>query len=535
MPGDSSEYKIKFTTVADGSGAAQTKQDLEAVASGMGDVVDDTEKAEKAFGKAAESGEKLNETQERAAKILGNLRSAHHAVHGAMDLMKGDLTGLAVEGRVATEIFEGMLGPLAPLLLVITTLTSIAMPMLEKAMEGQEKATEEANKALEEQNQKIDDRVEKGLEVAVKKETDAIKLQIDAEKELDGWYQSNEAHAKTALSDATALIDATTKLTIAKLEAQKIQALESASSDSERHAIEAEYKQKELSVTDHSDEVKYQVEKAVAQREAMGKRDQLSNAQDQLSGLRSQRDAFSSRAQSAAEEASEYGIKPDEQGSFADAWKQALSERVEAMKALNDGQRKGVAPARMNELAQAVAEAIKKARVAFVADYYQKSNETNGKELDGRIAELSKQVGDLQSALDSAQSKIDQLDLGRQGGHQENVNKANEANDAAGKQRFTDWQKDDDKDAEKLKKEEKAQIEQISGLIEASGNKETIAQLRKIVELDKNDLAKELADLLKLHISNATENNKAIKAEVKAIREEIHKNKMSLVNGGGYQ
>ena len=47
--------------------------------------------------------------------------------------------GVAAEGRVATEVFEGMLGPLAPILLIMSTITMLAVPMIEKWQEQQDK------------------------------------------------------------------------------------------------------------------------------------------------------------------------------------------------------------------------------------------------------------------------------------------------------------------------------------------------------------------------------------------------------------
>jgi hypothetical protein len=122
------DSKIKITTEIDPTGAQV----------GGDQVIDKVRQVEK---ETHESAEKLN------VDVLGNLRSVHHLVGGLIELGEGGtaaIGGLAAEGRVATEVFEGMLGPLAPILLVLTTITQIAIPMVTHAIEEHRKKEEEA-------------------------------------------------------------------------------------------------------------------------------------------------------------------------------------------------------------------------------------------------------------------------------------------------------------------------------------------------------------------------------------------------------
>jgi len=126
---------------------------------------------------------------------LGNLRSVHHLLTGLFELGQGGQAafgGLAMEGRIATEVFEGMLGPLAPIALAITTITALAVPMLQQWQEHLTKiadakdSTNDLKEAATDYKDEIDAILasQKQVEDSDKRQLDAIKGKVTAEAEL---------------------------------------------------------------------------------------------------------------------------------------------------------------------------------------------------------------------------------------------------------------------------------------------------------------------------------------------------------------
>jgi hypothetical protein len=140
MENEPTDGYVKIGAFIDSSGAR----------AGAEETVQAIDKVEK---KTAESGEAAD------ISVLGNLRSVHHLVGGLIELGEGGtaaIGGIAAEGRVATEVFEGLLGPLAPILLILTTITQIAIPMFEK-LEDERKKVEDGKQGVDDYAQKWKD------------------------------------------------------------------------------------------------------------------------------------------------------------------------------------------------------------------------------------------------------------------------------------------------------------------------------------------------------------------------------------------
>lgn len=181
MADASDEFRIKATIDTSGASA------------GADQLVGDVNKIGAATGEAGETAKVGGEKLDTAA--LGNLRSVHHLLTGLMELGQGGtaaIGGLAAEGRVATEVFEGMLGPLAPIALAFTTITMLAVPMIEKWQEHLTKiadakdSTGDLKAAAASYKDEIDAILEsqKLIEQSDKNQLEAIKGMAAAEAEL---------------------------------------------------------------------------------------------------------------------------------------------------------------------------------------------------------------------------------------------------------------------------------------------------------------------------------------------------------------
>ena len=343
--------------------------------------------------KTEEAGEGFN------TAVLGNLRSVHHLVGGLIELGEGGsaaIGGLAAEGRVATEVFEGMLGPLAPILLILTTVTQIAIPLFTKAIEEQKKKQDEANEALEKQNEKLDELKDKHVE-------ESIKLEAEATEELAKQYKASndelERRSKNAKADATneeARIKAVKDLTLALLEQQKQSELSKAQDAGERKEIEDKYKIQEAQVEGASLAQIDLLKKSALDRETEFNNQQRSQTQGQINDLQGRLDDLKENAEKAAAKAEALGVEPDEAGSFSDAYKEERERNRAATKAYSEAQQSGASQYTLDALFDKIIETIPRVRAAFDADQaQQRAGGKEGKDLQTSIDDLSKKMDAL--------------------------------------------------------------------------------------------------------------------------------------------
>jgi hypothetical protein len=354
---------------------------------------------DKVAAKTEAAGERVN------SSVLGNLRSVHHLVGGLIEMGEGGpaaFAGIAAEGRVATEVFEGMLGPLAPILLILTTITQIAIPMFEAATEKARKAQEEQNKAMEEANRKADERKDKHVEVEIKKEADAVRDLAAAYNATNSELERQAAGERAYADNRAAELKATKDLTLAQLEQQKQKELAGAHGEGERNAIEDKYKGLAAEVEGKSDAEIAKLKQHAAQVEIDVNNQERDQIQQQINSLGKQKDELQKKADETAAKAALQGVTPDEEGSFGDAYKEAREENHAAVKKANDAIQQGASPELIDLYQTQIQPTITKVRAAYDADMAQRN-------LAGAGGDLQKSIDKLSEKIDGLATKHDQL------------------------------------------------------------------------------------------------------------------------------
>ncbi len=173
---------------------------------------------------AAEAGEVFN------SSVLKNRRSVGHLARGMAEMSQGGIAalgGLSSEAFVATEAFEGLLGPLAPFIMGLTLAASIGIPMFEHLSEK----NEEANKKLEEGKDKADamgdsiDTLASGVDEYKTASEAAVAAIIDAGKKQEEAFANGNKILEARVGLMQKAIDLHQKLTDAELDASENQEL----------------------------------------------------------------------------------------------------------------------------------------------------------------------------------------------------------------------------------------------------------------------------------------------------------------------
>jgi hypothetical protein len=444
-------------------------------ASGVQAGADQTIDAVKGVEKATEAaGEGID------TSVLSNRRNVAHFLRGLEELKSGGvdaLAGLASEGFVATEAFEAMLGPLAPIFMAITLIASIGIPMFEKMNEktGEAKDKEDEFGAAAKS-------AGEASKTAIEAATAALKDYLDVQKQIIEGEQVRAEHEKSRLTDLEKQHEATVKLHLSQLELQKQTELGTAKTQLQRDAIEAKYKAQENQISGAGIDQKHADELATMEAEKKANKERY----EDLSTMDSDRNAKLKELEDrAAASADKVGVAPDAMGSFEKLIKNQKDVADKSEKEYRDAQEKGSLEANIKQK-EFIEENIK---LADLMDA-QKAHE-----------ELIKQGGDLKKAIEDSAKEIDKL--ADQNDHLEREKTRSETAYQTDKNKSHQEGMKDDQDAaskatkdiaeEKRKsdvinakanaadhKELEEAVSQAASLLHASGNKNLIESYKKL-------------------------------------------------------
>ena len=254
------------------------------------------------------------QTEVNVTKLIANSRDA---LEGLIKLSQGGseaLSGLALEGTVVTEVFESMLGPLAPVLMAITSIAAIAIPLWEQYNDKLKEATQdEEDFGLAAKN--AWEAGKPAMEAAVT----ALQDYLSAQKQSLDEEKESADYNKQKLTDLEAQHEATTKLALAQLELQKQTELASSHGDKERDAITVKYKVKEDEVKGASTDQKYSDQKTAIETEMQANTDQRHQIVAQTQDEHTKLDTLTGAVTKTTKIAGDDGYSPDATGSFAAA------------------------------------------------------------------------------------------------------------------------------------------------------------------------------------------------------------------------
>ena len=363
-------------------------------------------------------------------KLVANAR---RALEGILDLSQGGteaLEGLAIEGEVATTVFEGMLGPLGPLLIAITQLSAAAIPMIEKWQEQNDKLDDAKTKtddfaaATANLTDKVDD-YKTAADDAVQAITDAEKAQEEAFSSSNKVFEGRVALMQNA-------IDLQQKLTDAQLDASKAQEIAANKDGPEGvQRIEAKYAALKEGYKERADGEKLQNEKStlIEKQHTTGKewQQEVDNRAKLEEELGKQTDA-ENKARAAAAKA---GLPTDKDAAFYTATAKAqrgklpdlMEEELKAQQVLTGdgsflnpsgllGNPIGLGPAAHKMRAEDIKAAQEKLKAIQdeIADASQKGSAAEQLAKTSAATDNGKGSKDLKAALDAAATKIQALE-----------------------------------------------------------------------------------------------------------------------------
>jgi hypothetical protein len=302
-----------------------TSIDASGVQPGVDKTVDGLKQVEKqteaGAATAAAAGAKVD------ASVLSNRRSVTHLLEGLMRLGQGGteaIGGVAAEGFVATEMFEGMLGPLAPIAMALTLIVSLGIPMFERFSASQAKIDDTKDSA---------DKLTASIVAQGKAAEDALAKEDAALAPIEANFKRMEEYGGKVLSLLNAAIDLQKKRTDEILKGQELEEL---AKNTGGAAGEAAIKQKYAGLSGQnaaiSDEQKNMLDQAhaygVQQRESA----EYSSTQDTLKKRQAEYDRLQDAAHKAEIERKAAGIDPGKDDDF----KEAIAALTEQLKNATD-------------------------------------------------------------------------------------------------------------------------------------------------------------------------------------------------------
>lgn len=269
--------------------------------------------------------------------MLRNRRSVGHLLRGLMEMGQGGeaaIGGLAAEGFVATEAFEAMLGPLAPILIGITLITSMAVPMLMRAQEHKEKIDE---------TKKSSDELTKSFEAQGTASVKSLSEAQAVQAVIEASFKRMAEYGVSVTSLLGKAIDLQKKLNEDALKGREIDEL---SQNTGGAAGEALIKQKYAELLagngERADYVKGEIEVAHAVGVQTQHGDDYARIQEDRDAKQAQLDKIEADIHRTKIGAESAGFDAGEKGDYAEAIAAAQKAKAEAVKHYKDRLAAGV-------------------------------------------------------------------------------------------------------------------------------------------------------------------------------------------------
>lgn len=585
--------------------------------SGGKQTVDALNQVKEATERGAQSAKEAGETFNSA--ILGNLRSVHHLLAGLFEISEGGIPaigGLAAEGRVTTEVFEGMLGAFAPLALIITTITQLAIPMFEAwaargekakdATDGVKTATDGYKTSLDaviQAQNRIIDIDNKQLQLLQKRQAEEkklIEIQRDAAIERARSDYLSKLTPDTSQKDRNRLkeqfeaikSDITGRSTVATAELEvknqtedlaqatkKLQDLKDSQAfllarineAQDQTASARNFLSNNGLVVDQNNKVwkdegngtQLDIEKFAEDHIKSGQTEVNRIRENLRKGQYMPRDEenekkliaqWQDQIDKASQLLAEIRIAVQDAPKYAatvEKYSPEITKQDASISAAHDDidhikEQLDLAVLELSNVRQTAAndhlEHQKNLGFEDQKDEKDEADRNAAGDLEARITRLeiiAKDESQPSASRESAQRQIGELQAQKERlqlhkedltpGEKNAINAKAEADIAAGgfgaQHTQTQQQK---QSAEQLKHDQERQIGQFKAAIEATGNKDLIKQLKEIALRDHDDLAKELADLMTIQITQQTAINAQTRASIEALKRSIR----SARNGG---
>ena len=154
-------------------------------AEGSGDIARATQEASEGVRELKENTE--GAAEELHLKSLTRLRTLTHVIRGIAEIGEGGtaaLGGLATEGYVLTEVFEGMLGPIGLIGAALTGLLAIGIPVFERMSGANKEVADAAKEAAAEAQKAWEDSIT-AQETAIKRVIFLQDQQLKAQQQIN--------------------------------------------------------------------------------------------------------------------------------------------------------------------------------------------------------------------------------------------------------------------------------------------------------------------------------------------------------------